>query len=71
MAKKSKAQIEALQQFDRDTLYPPGDALGVVKTLAHAKFDESVDVVFTLGIDPRNLSYYMRKHHLDAGAAEE
>ena len=24
-----------------------------------------------LGIDPRNLSYYMRKHHLDAGQAEE
>ncbi len=24
-----------------------------------------------LGIDPRNLSYYMRKHDLDADAAEE
>jgi DNA-binding NtrC family response regulator len=24
-----------------------------------------------LGIDPRNLSYYMRKHDLDAGAVEE
>ena len=24
-----------------------------------------------LGIDPRNLSYYMRKHDLDADAVEE
>jgi transcriptional regulator with GAF, ATPase, and Fis domain len=24
-----------------------------------------------LGIDPRNLSYYMRKHELDVGAVEE
>jgi two-component system response regulator AtoC len=29
------------------------------------------DAARLLGIDPRNLSYYMRKHHLDAGAAEE
>ena len=24
-----------------------------------------------LGIDPRNLSYYMKKHNLDAGSVEE
>lgn len=60
MAKKSKAQREALQRFDRDTLYAPDDALGVVKTLAHVKFDESVDAVFTLGIDPRKADQLVR-----------
>jgi two-component system response regulator AtoC len=29
------------------------------------------DAAHLLGIDPRNLSYYMRKHDLDADAAEE
>ena len=29
------------------------------------------DAAHLLGIDPRNLSYYMRKHDLDADAVEE
>jgi large subunit ribosomal protein L1 len=60
MAKKSKAQTEALRRFDRNTLYSPSDALDLVKTLAHAKFDESVDAVFTLGIDPRKADQLVR-----------
>ena len=43
MAKKSKRQSEALRSFDRNTLYEPHDALGIVRTMAFAKFDESVD----------------------------
>ena len=60
MAKKTKHQTEALRHFDRDTMYDPGDALGLVKTLAHAKFDESVDVAFNLSIDPRNADQLVR-----------
>ncbi len=60
MAKKSKAQADALRRFDRNNLYGPSDALDLVKTLAYAKFDESVDVVFTLGIDPRKADQLVR-----------
>lgn len=60
MAKKSKAQADALRRFDRNTLYEPTDALDLVKTLAYAKFDESVDAVFTLGIDPRKADQLVR-----------
>ena len=32
---------------------PPPEALGLVKTMASAKFDENVDVAVRLGVDPR------------------
>jgi large subunit ribosomal protein L1 len=60
MARKSKQQADALRGFDRNTLYAPQDALRLVKTLAYAKFDESVDTVFTLGIDPRKADQLVR-----------
>jgi large subunit ribosomal protein L1 len=60
MAKATKHQADALRRFDRNTLYGPADALELVKTLAYAKFDESVDAVFTLGIDPRKADQLVR-----------
>jgi large subunit ribosomal protein L1 len=60
MAKKTKAQAEALRSFDRSTLYGATDGLGLVRTIAHAKFDESIDAVFTLGIDPRKADQIVR-----------
>jgi large subunit ribosomal protein L1 len=60
MAKLSKAQADARRRYDKLTLYPPRDAVQLVKTLSHAKFDESVDVVFTLGIDARKADQLVR-----------
>ena len=60
MAKKTKHQTEALSSFDRNTLYEAADALGLVRAMAFAKFDESVDAVFTLGIDPRKADQLVR-----------
>jgi DNA-binding NtrC family response regulator len=52
---------DALNKLERDLLLEAHRrANGVRKEAAHL-----------LGIDPRNLSYYMRKHDLDADAAEE
>jgi hypothetical protein len=56
MAKKSKNSVAAKRQYDKSALYGPEDAVGLVRSMAFAKFDESIDVVFTLGIDAR------RKH---------
>jgi large subunit ribosomal protein L1 len=60
MAKLSKAQADAARRYDKLTLYPPRDAVGLVKTLSHVKFDEGVDVVFTLGIDARKADQLVR-----------
>ena len=40
-----KKLIDALKTFDRDQFYSPTEALDIVKNVAKAGFDESVDVV--------------------------
>lgn len=60
MAKQSKAQADARRRYDPLTLYAPHDAVELVRTLAHAKFDESVDLAFNLGIDPRKADQLVR-----------
>lgn len=55
---KNRADVE--RRFDRDTLYAPTDAVDLVKTLAFAKFDESVDIAFQLGIDARQADQIVR-----------
>ena len=55
---KNRADVE--RGFDRDTLYPPADAIGLVKTLSFAKFDESVDIAYQLGIDARQADQIVR-----------
>ncbi len=56
----SKNRADVLRRYDPDTLYNPVDAVGLVKTLANAKFDESVDIAFQLGIDPRQADQIVR-----------
>ena len=55
---KNRADVE--RRYDKDTSYPPTDAIDLVKTLSYAKFDESVDAVFRLGIDPRQADQIVR-----------
>ncbi|RPI25238.1 MAG: 50S ribosomal protein L1 [Actinobacteria bacterium] len=58
--KKSKQRTEAERRYNRETNYAPGDAVELVKNLANAKFDESVDAVFQLGIDARQADQLVR-----------
>ncbi|MDH5294198.1 MAG: 50S ribosomal protein L1, partial [Acidimicrobiia bacterium] len=60
MAKRGKRYNEAASRFDRQAAYPAAQALELVKTLAAAKFDETVDAVFRLGIDPRKADQLVR-----------
>jgi large subunit ribosomal protein L1 len=55
---KNRAEIQ--HKYDVDTLYNPIDAIELVKNLAYAKFDESVDIVFHLGIDARQADQLVR-----------
>lgn len=54
-------RIDALRaKIDRNKLYPITDALNLVKEGATAKFNESVDAVVNLGIDPRKSDQLVR-----------
>lgn len=60
MAKQGKKYQEASQRFDKNTPYAAKEALELVKTLSSAKFDETVEVVFSLGIDPKKADQLVR-----------
>ncbi len=60
MAKHGKKYREAAMRYDRETPYGPQEALELVKTLAPAKFDETVEAVFNLGIDPKKADQLVR-----------
>ncbi len=60
MAKHGKAFVDAAQRFDREQLYAPAEALELVKQSASAKFDETVEVAFRLGVDPRKADQMIR-----------
>lgn len=53
MAKHGKRLEDATKRFDRQALHAPIEAIDLVKSLASAKFDETVELSVRLGIDPR------------------
>ncbi|MBJ6801774.1 50S ribosomal protein L1 [Geomonas propionica] len=57
MTKKLK---EARAKVDRTKTYPLTDGLELVKGAAYAKFDETVDLVVKLGVDPRHADQMVR-----------
>ncbi|HAU31859.1 MAG: 50S ribosomal protein L1 [Desulfotomaculum sp. 46_296] len=60
MPKRGKNYQEASKQIKRDMLYDPKEALELVKQLAKAKFDETVEAVVKLGVDPRHADQQVR-----------
>ena len=56
----SKRRKIALEKVDSAEAYAIDDALSLVKTLAVAKFPESVDVAVNLGVDPRKSDQVVR-----------
>ncbi|SHF58356.1 LSU ribosomal protein L1P [Desulforamulus putei DSM 12395] len=60
MPKEGKKLQEARKQYDRNTLYEPLEAMELVKKTAPAKFDETVEVAFRLGVDPRHADQQLR-----------
>jgi large subunit ribosomal protein L1 len=59
MAKISKRQ-KALNPVDREKFYPIDEAIGLVKSNATAKFDETVEIALNLGVDPRHADQMVR-----------
>lgn len=60
MANKGK-RMQALEaQVEHGKRYPLEEALPLVKGMAKAKFDESIDVAINLGVDPRKSDQMVR-----------
>jgi large subunit ribosomal protein L1 len=60
MAKHGKRYRALAAKVDRDRIYALDEAATLVKELATAKFDETVEVHFRLGIDPRKSDQNVR-----------
>jgi len=60
MRKRSKRYSQAQTRIDRSRQYDRREALGLIKSLPAPKFDETVDVVVKLGIDPRKTDQLVR-----------
>ena len=60
MAKHGKKFRAAAEKVDRSQLYTPLAAVKLVKDLAPAKFDETVEAHFRLGIDTRKADQNIR-----------
>ncbi|MCB9777328.1 MAG: 50S ribosomal protein L1 [Alphaproteobacteria bacterium] len=60
MPKTGKRTRELRAKVDSNQRYSVEEAVGLVKELASAKFDESVDVAVRLGVDPRHADQMVR-----------
>ena len=60
MAKHGKRYLEAEKLIDRSKNYELREAVSIVKKTANAKFDETVEMHFRLGIDPRHSDQQVR-----------
>ncbi len=60
MAHRSKRYQKASGLVDRDKLYEQDEAISLLKDIPGANFDESLEVVVRLGIDPRKTDQLVR-----------
>ena len=55
-----KKYAEAKTKVDREAEYAVADSIKLVREAAYADFDETVDVAFRLGVDPRHADQMVR-----------
>jgi len=60
MAKNGKRHRGNLEKVDRDRKYTLDEAVELLKSTDKAKFEESVDIVVKLGVDPRHADQMVR-----------
>lgn len=60
MAKHGKRYRDLVGKVDRQTVYPVDQATKVVKDLATAKFDETIEAHVRLGVDPKKSDQTVR-----------
>lgn len=60
MAKHGKKYLEAAKLVEAGKLYGPQEAVVLAKKTSFAKFDETVEIHFRLGVDPRHADQQVR-----------
>ncbi len=60
MADHGKRYQEAVKLVDQSVSYEPAQAIELVKQMAKAKFDETVEVAVRLGVDPKKQDQNVR-----------
>jgi len=60
MARHGKNYQEAVKLVDKTRVYHPQEAIELAKQMAHARFDETVELHLQMGVDPRNASQQVR-----------
>jgi len=60
MARHGKNYQEAVKLLDKTGTYSPQEAIELAKRVAHARFDETVELHLQMGVDPRNASQQVR-----------
>lgn len=60
MAQRGKNYRNALEKMDRTRTYEPKEAVALVKDMAYAKFDESVELHVRTGLDTRHADQQLR-----------
>ena len=60
MVRRGKNYQEAAKELDREKAYEPQEAIELAKKVAHARFDEAVELHLRMGVDPRNASQQVR-----------
>ncbi len=58
--KKLSKRMAALSNKIEDRIYPPLEALSIIKENANAKFDETIEAHIRLGIDPKYTDQQLR-----------
>jgi len=60
MTRRSKNYQEAVKLLDKAKAYPPQEAIELAKKMAHAQFDETVELHLRMGVDSRNANQQVR-----------
>lgn len=60
MVKRSKKYREASEKIDRNNLYTANEAITLVKSMPEYKFDQTVEAVLRLNVDPRKADQLVR-----------
>ena len=60
MAKKGKQYLAALEKVDAEKLYTVEEAVALIKETSFAKFDETIEVAYRLGVDPKKADQQIR-----------
>ena len=60
MVKRSKKDREAAERVDRNNLYTANEAIALLKSMPSYNFDQTVEAVFRLSVDPRKADQLVR-----------